>query len=101
MEAHKRNPAPRAAGRGLDEFGSRAASNDREIPQALASHQACFIARRFGISPELAATFAERTFHVTIQMGEAAVAARLAATFERIAYEIEADGAAPAGRASP
>jgi hypothetical protein len=39
--------------------------------------------------------------NVVIQTGEAAVAANLAATFERIAYEIEADGAAPAGRAPP
>jgi hypothetical protein len=30
---------------------------------------------------------------VTIQTGEAAVAARLAATFERVAYEIESEAA--------
>ena len=43
----------------------------------------------------------ESEYWTALAFGEAAVAARLAATFERIAYEIEADGAAPAGRASP
>ena len=35
----------------------------------------------------------EKYPYVTIQTGEAAVAARLAATFERVAYEIESEAA--------
>jgi hypothetical protein len=60
--AAKRNPAPLAAGRALDKFGCRAASNDRENTRPLVSVQAAFVARRFGLSAAVAALVAEHAF---------------------------------------
>jgi len=62
MEAHKRNPAPRAAGRALDRFICSAAMNDLEIPQVLAQFQAAHLARTFGIAPSIAAVLAMYAF---------------------------------------
>jgi len=50
------------ASRALDEFGSRAASNDREIPRPLVSVQAAFVARRFGLSATAARIVAQHAF---------------------------------------
>jgi hypothetical protein len=54
----KRNPAPRAAGRALDGFNCLAALNDREIYPPLSNVQASYLARRFQLTPAVAALVA-------------------------------------------
>jgi hypothetical protein len=60
--ATKTNPAPRAAGRARDAFESLAASNVPQLPQSVNSVQADFVARRFGVSPQLATILAQHAF---------------------------------------
>ena len=60
MASHKPNPAARAAGGAGDLLKSRAALNDPRIAQPLHHFQAAHLARRFSISPQLAAALCGR-----------------------------------------
>jgi hypothetical protein len=60
--ATKTNPAPRAAGRAGDTFESLAASNGLQIPCSPLTLQSDFVARRFGLSAEMAAIAAIHAF---------------------------------------
>jgi hypothetical protein len=60
--AAKRNPAPRAAGRALENFNSLAALNYRENNNSLAIIQARHLGRLFGLAPTRAALVASLAF---------------------------------------